>query len=34
MVARLQGDKGVYEYVEAAGLLRDRDPWEGFALER
>ena len=32
MVARLLGDKGVYEYVEAAGLLRDRYPMAQFAL--
>jgi len=32
MVARLLGDKGVYEYVEAAGLLRDRYPMTQFAL--
>ena len=32
MVARLLGDKGVHEYVEAAGLLRDRYPMAQFAL--
>ena len=32
MVARLLGDKGVYEYAQAAGLLRDRYPWAEFAL--